>query len=97
MIEEQAIARPMVAVTWAKGQSDLMRDEGGKAVWTREPDTWLATVLDLEEVGPMSGQHPLTELHSLPFFLRSKAGAPNLEGCALDCEGGKLVVHELAT
>src|SRR5690349_11786384 len=84
VIEDDEISRPMVAVMWAKGQSDLMRSSAGVPVWTREADSWLATVLDLDEVGPMSGTHPTEQLHGLAFFLVGKPDAPTLEGCTLD-------------
>ena len=94
LIEEDAIESPLVGVRWSEGSADVVRTPGGEVAWTREEPEWLATVLDLAEVGVWPGS-PI-QLHGLNFSLRGRPERRDMEGCVLDVEGGKLVVHENA-
>lgn len=91
-IASEKIARPIVVVVWSQGNAELKRSAKGEALWTREPDEWLATVLDLEEVGPW--HTPVRRLHGFNFSLAGRPGSPDLEGCTLECVDGHLVIHE---
>jgi hypothetical protein len=91
-IRNERITRPLVVVVWSKGNAELKRADNGEAVWVREPDEWLTTVLDLENVG--AWHSPVRKLHGFNFSLSGRPGSPDLEGCTLECEGGHLVIHE---
>ena len=97
-IEREEIRKPLVAVGWSQGQADLSRDATGRAVWVREPPGWSATVLDLVEVEEAAGawSGAVFEMHGYIFSFSERAVPPQPGGCTLDCEGGKLVVHESA-
>jgi hypothetical protein len=98
-IEAEEVKRPLVAVVWAKGAADVRRDAAGAAIWERESAGWKASVMDLDELAEagLAWSSPIVELHGYKFSLLGKPESPQLEGCTLAAEGGKLVVHESAT
>ena len=95
-IERDQFQKPLVAIAWSRGQSDLSRGPNGEPVWVREPAGWLATVLDLAEVEDAGGPwpSPVVELHGYKFSLSAVALPPQFVGCTLGYDGAKLVVHE---
>jgi hypothetical protein len=98
-VHREEISRPLVSVSWAIGAADLRRGPKGEAFWEREPDGWIATVLDLAELED-AGIAPLVancEAHGFGFLLSGRPESPLLEGCRLDAIEGKLVVYEDAT
>lgn len=95
-IRHKKIARPLVSVSWRIGAADLRRGSKGEALWEREPDGWLATVLDLTELED-AGVEPFAanfEAHGFGFLLTGRSESPLLDGCTLDAVDGKLVVYE---
>jgi hypothetical protein len=98
-VEAEEVKAPVVAVAWSKGAADLRRDAAGSAVWERESPGWKTSVLDLEELAEagVAWSSPVIELHGYKFSLLGKPEAPQLWGCTLAAEGGKLVVLEHAT
>lgn len=98
-IHREEIARPLVSVSWRIGAADLRRGPKGEAFWEREPDGWLATVLDLAELEG-AGIEPFAanfEAHGFGFLLSGRPESPLLDECRLDAIEGRLVVYEKAT
>jgi hypothetical protein len=97
-IEHERIERPVVSVSWEHGWADLHRGTAGEVIWDRPKPGWVAVVLDLAELeaAGVSWTRPVAELEGYSFSLNGKAEAPQLEGCTLTCEDGKLVVYEQA-